>query len=268
MPGPLCANGSCSGRPSASARSIARKPGGSWPSGIFSYVQLRRRAGLALLRDGAEAVVRRDEDVGAGVEPELLQRRHDGREIVVRDLDGGERGRPVDAGSELVEAVELRVLRAVRIGRPVEQHERLALLLVVRQQHLGDDVAIVFLLDDVGRSCRDLVRLRAAGGFQRQARLLQHLDHVRPQLDAVLLAGVVVEEDRGLAVELGQVMDADRPDLAEPRREVALLARELPSASARRRNCRHGAGSARSAPRLSWMNGVTVPDALATGKPV
>ena len=181
-------------------------------------LELRGRARLALLRDRAEAVVRGDEDVGVAVEAELLQRRHDGFKVLVRDLDGGERRRPVDAGRQLIDAVALRMLRAVRVGRPVEQHERLALLLEVREQHLGDDVAIVFLLDDVGGLAGRLAALRAAGCLQRQSGLLELLDHVRPQLDAVLLAGVVVEEDRGLAVELRQVVDADRPDLAEARR--------------------------------------------------
>ena len=84
--------------------------------------------------------------------------------------------------------------------------------------------------------------LRAAGRFERQAGLLEHLDHVRPQHDAILLAGIVVEENRGLAVELGKIVDADRPDLAERGREVALFARRLPSSSARQRNCRRDAG--------------------------
>ena len=41
----------------------------------------------------------------------------------------------------------------------------------------------------------------------------------------VLLAGIVVEKNRGLAVELGKIVDPHRPDLAEGGSEVALFAR-------------------------------------------
>ena len=113
-------------------------------------VALGRGAGLALLRDGREAVVGRDDDVGVVGEPELAERVLQLLEIVVGVLDRGERGRSVDAGRQLVEAVALIVLRAVRIARPEHQHERLAAGLEHRQHDLGGDVGEIVLLHDIG----------------------------------------------------------------------------------------------------------------------
>ncbi len=83
--------------------------------GIFA---LRRRAGRTLLRDGREAMVGRDDDVGRILQAEILQRLAHLAEIVVGILDRRERGRAVDAGRHAVEAVALVVLRAIRIARP------------------------------------------------------------------------------------------------------------------------------------------------------
>ena len=165
-----------------------------------------------------------NEDIRIALEPKVLQRSDDRRKVVVRYLDRSERGRTIDAGNKLIDAVALGVLGAVRIGRPVQQHERPLVLLEMRQQHLGDDVPVIFLLNDIG-GLAGVLALRPSRGFQRQSGLLEHVDDIRPQHDAVLLAGIVVEKNRGLAVELGKIVDPHRPDLAEGGSEVALFAR-------------------------------------------
>src|SRR3954467_6336960 len=191
--------------------------------GNLVVVDLSGRTGLALLRYRTEAVVGGNEYVRVRVEPELLECIHNGCEIVVRDLDRREGGRTIDARRELTDTITLRMLRAVWIGRPVEQHERLALFLVIRQQHSGDDVTIVFLLDYVGPFAW-IVALRTPRSLQRQPSLLKLLDHFWAQFDAILLTGIIVEEDRCLTIELRQIMDANRSDLSERGREIALLA--------------------------------------------
>ena len=83
-------------------------------------------------------------------EAELVERLAQLRQIVVGVLDGGERGRAVDAGRYGVEAVALIVLAAVRIARPEHQHERLVARLEHRQHHFGRDVGEIGLLRGVG----------------------------------------------------------------------------------------------------------------------
>ena len=91
-----------------------------------------------------------DDDIGRLVEAELDERLADAREIAVGVLDRGERRRAVDAGGELVEAIALVMLAAVRVARLEHQHERLVARLEHRQHDLGRDVDEIILLDDIG----------------------------------------------------------------------------------------------------------------------
>ena len=162
--------GSNSGRSSALARSMRQKAHRQEVLRHVVVAELGRGAGLALLGDGREAVVGGDHDVGVGGEPELVQRLAELGEVVVGVLDAGHRGRAVDAGRDLVEAVALVMLGAVGIARPEHQHERLVARLEHRQHHLGGDVGEIGLLRDIGdRGARRLGIARLAVVAARRA---------------------------------------------------------------------------------------------------
>lgn len=102
------------------------------------------------------------------------------REVVVGILDGGQRGRSVDAGNDLQMAVALIVLCTIRIARPQHKHERLVARFEHWQHNLGSDVSEIFLLHNIGNQCAWLFesprvgvvawRVLAGGRDQRQAR--------------------------------------------------------------------------------------------------
>src|SRR6516162_5955973 len=82
-----------------------------------------RGAGLALLRNRGKAVIRGGDDIAVIEESELIESRTDAGKIIVGVADCGERGWPVNAWGEHVEAVAFIVLRAVRIARPEHQNK-------------------------------------------------------------------------------------------------------------------------------------------------
>ena len=192
----------------------------------------RGPAGGAFLGDGGEAVVRRHDHVGRGVETLFLQPLEQAREIVVGVPDRGERGRAVDAGDQAPEAVALVMLRAVGIARPVDHHERLVARLEHRQHRLDGDVGEVFLLVDVGdrrAGCRVAARLAVVAARRRLQRQLcgsEALLQLVGQRNAAA-AGLVVDRDGLLAGALGVIEDQRGPQLADGRGRQARVARGL-----------------------------------------
>ncbi len=193
-------------------------------------------AGLALLGDGREAMIGRDDDVGRGGEPELVERLSELGEVGVGVLDARHRGRAIDARLDLVEAVAGIVLAAIRVARPEHQHERLVARLEHRQHHLGGDVREIGLLRDVGdRRARRLgiARLGIVAAWRRgkrKAGLGQGVLHLVRQCDTVLAAGGIVEHHRmraGLFSLVGVVELVGRADLADRGGAEALVAGHL-----------------------------------------
>ena len=165
----------------------------------------RRWAGLALLRYRREAVIGRDDDVGRRGEAEFVQRLAQLGEVVVRVLDAGHRGRPVDAGRDGVEAVAGIVLAAIGIARPEHQHERLVARLEHRQHDFSCDVGHVGLLRNIRRrrarrlGVAGLAVFPARGRRQGKAGLGQRVLHFVGQRHAILAAGGIVDHDGILA---------------------------------------------------------------------
>ncbi len=196
----------------------------------------RGGTGFALLGNRREAVVGRDHDVGGGGETEIVERFAQLRQIVVGILDGGERGRAVDAGRQGVEAVAGIVLGAVGIARPEHQHERFAARLEHRQHDLAGDVGEISLLVGIRNQrarrlgVAGLAVVAARGCYARKARLLQRGFHFVRKRHAVLGAGGIVDHDRMQAGSVGAVGVVENQrwaDLADCRGAEPLRARQL-----------------------------------------
>ena len=119
------------------------------------------------------------------------------------------------------------MLRAVGIARPVNQNERPVAFPEQRQDRFGRHRGKIFLLHDVGRERAGISVGAARRADQRQVCRLQPLGHCRRQRDAFAAAGRVIDDDGRFAGSRGVIEDQDRPDLADRRRAVALVAGEL-----------------------------------------
>ena len=196
----------------------------------------RRDAAWALQRLGGKAVVGGDHDVGGGVEPLGLQRIAQGLQVVGRIAHGGQRGRPIDAGDQAVQAVAVAVLGAVRIERPEDHDERLSRRPEPGQQHLGRHAHEPVLLRHIGAQRPRRLEI-ATAEFRTPTRwagsepgVLDRRGDLRSQRDRALAAIGGVQDDRALAVARGHVLHADRAGLADGRGGVALGARGLQQA--------------------------------------
>ena len=147
----------------------------------------RGGAGFAFRRDGRETVVRCDEDVRGGGHSEFGQRRLNLSKDVVRILNRCERCGAVDSRLELIQAVALVMLRAIRITGPENKKERFAAFLEHRQEYLCHQIGKITLLLDVrrfgsryGKSTGLSIRA-ARRRNERQAGLLDRFDDIRRQ---------------------------------------------------------------------------------------
>ncbi len=175
-------------------------------------------------------MVSRDDDIGRRGKTEFVERLTQLRQVVVGVLDRRERGRPVDAGRDLQQAVALVMLGAVRIARPEHQHERLVARFQHRKHGLGGDIGEIFLLLDIGdQGARRLAVAglavgAARGRGQRQADLGQRVLHRLREWHAGGIASRVIDDDRRLARMIGVIEHHGRPNLADGRGGEALMA--------------------------------------------
>src|SRR4029078_4623674 len=96
-------------------------------------------------------MIRRHDDVRCLAKPKLVKALPNSGKVCISITDCRHRGRPIDAGLELPEAVALILLGALGIACPEDNDERLAVGLEFRQhdlrQSVGEECLLFYVCD-------------------------------------------------------------------------------------------------------------------------
>ena len=179
------------------------------------------------------------DDVSIGVKIIGFQVIHDLPEVIIGIANGGARRGTIDAGKQLVRAITLVVLRAVRIARPVEDKKRFQLFLERRQDSLRHHVGEILLLGQVGGQCpgtsivaaqAERLAIATVGRGGGQARTAHFVFNTPGQRDSFRSGGIVNDGDgRGLQcvvhqLDLGSILDGYRSQLAHNGDRISVIA--------------------------------------------
>ncbi len=154
-------------------------------------------------------------NVGGLIQAQAIERGSEPGQIARRIADSRQTRRAVDAGAQLIEAIALVMLGAIRIARPEHQNKRLIRRLEAREDHIRGDPSEPVLLIDIGHMhARHIVGARIAvqppvRRDDRQSQGLDGLRDIRRQGNAVGLrqAGGIVDHDGSLPIPLRYILD-------------------------------------------------------------
>src|SRR3984893_1978792 len=151
-----------------------------------------------MFADGRKAVVRSDKNIRvgshSGITVDVIQNLF---QVIVGIFKACPGSRSVDARDQLVQTIPLKVLRSIRIARPVKYSERLSALLEHWQNDSRQGVYEISLLLNIricGSRSRIISRRLLSERCRRgQALLLQRGNNLQTQRNSVGRTGPVID---------------------------------------------------------------------------